>query len=86
MVELYKVTKTDVSSIQFFSYWKDRGIVWENIEGGDMFPVKDAHEAMSVYTCFRFFQKNHPEKSKKLRCLRRQQPDGTFNIFFVAKS
>lgn len=86
MVELYKVTKADVSSLHFYSYWKDRGIVWEDISGGNMFSVKDAHEAMSVYTCFRAFQKTHPEKSKKLKCVRRQQPDGTFNIYFVAKS
>jgi len=86
MVELYKITKTNVSSIHFSSGWKERGIVWEDICAGDMFTVINNHEAMSVYTCFRFFQKIHPDKSKNLKCVRRKQPDGTVNIFFVAKN
>jgi hypothetical protein len=67
-----------------FLWSEDRGIHWEKIESGDSFFVNNLHEAGSVASCFRYFQKAHPNLSKGLRVVRRKE-EGTdrYQIFFV---
>jgi hypothetical protein len=67
-----------------FSWSEDRGIHWEKMKSGDSFFVNNLHEAGSVVTCFRYFQKAHPTLSKGLRIVRRKE-EGTdrYQLFFV---